>query len=307
MLENAEPQLTLACSRPSLRRRLLGRYNVGLVGMLYLLPAVAVLAFFLLTPIVEAFYYSFFDWNGSTATWVGLGNYMNLLHSSTFGTIALNDLILLACIPLWVLFPLVLAVMINSHVRGWRFFRLAIFATTALSFTVVGIVWAYIYSYHGPFNALLRVVHIHPLDWLANGPTALAALIVTAIWTFMGTGLIVYLAGLGAIPPEILEAARLDGARGSAMLRHVILPLMKRYVEFFTVFSIVNAFTNLFALIYVMTGGGPGFSTTTLEYYIYVDAFANMNFGEASAVGVILFLVMIGVAVLQMKVLRTGE
>lgn len=295
-----------ASHKVPLKRRLFGRYNAGLIGIIYLIPAVAILAFFLLVPIVEAFYYSFFNWDGITATFVGFGNYMHLFQSTTFQQIAINNLIILACIPVWVLFPLVLAVMIHSRVKGWRFFRAAIFSTTALSFTVIGIVWAYIYSYDGPFNGFLKLFHIGRVDWLSNGPTALIALIVTAIWSFMGTGLIIYLGGLGAIPPEILEAARLDGASGIRLMWRVILPMMRRYVEFFTVFSVINAFTNLFALIFVMTNGGPGFSTTTLEYYIYVDAFSNTNFGEASAVGVLLFLVMIGVALLQMKILRAG-
>lgn len=291
--------------RPSLSRRLWGRHHAGLIGIVYVLPAVGILAFFLLVPILEAFYYSFFDWDGVQAIFVGLGNYLNLLHSVTFRQIAINNIILLACIPIWALFPLVLAVMLHGRVKGWQFFRLAIFSTTALSYTVVGIVWAYIYSYHGPFNSLLSVFHIGRVDWLANSATAMGTLVVTAIWTFMGTGLIVYLGGLGAIPPEVLESARLDGASGITMLWSIIFPLMKRYVEFFTVFSVINAFTNLFALIFVMTNGGPGFSTTTMEYYIYVDAFSNMNFGEASAVGVLLFVVMLGVALFQMKLLAT--
>ncbi|HLW58572.1 MAG TPA: sugar ABC transporter permease [bacterium] len=292
--------------RPSLSRRLWGRHHAGLIGVVYVLPAVAFLAFFLLVPILEAFYYSFFDWDGVHAIFVGLGNYLHLLHSITFQQIAINNVILLACIPIWTLFPLVLAVMLHGRVRGWQFFRLAIFSTTALSYTVIGIVWAYIYSYNGPFNALLSLFHVGRVDWLANSVTAMGALVVTAIWTFMGTGLIVYLGGLGAIPPEVLESAKLDGASGVTMMRSIILPLMKRYVEFFGVFSIINAFTNLFALIFVMTNGGPGFSTTTMEFYIYVDAFSNMNFGEASAVGVLLFVVMLGVALVPMKFLQTG-
>jgi ABC-type sugar transport system permease subunit len=211
----------------------------------------------------------------------------------------------LLSVPLWVLTPLVVALLLYTELPGWKIFRAILFAPTALSWVVIGIVWHFIFSYHGPINQFLALFKIAGPDWLSNSNTAIAAIIVTAIWANLGTGLIIYLTGLGAISPEIVDAASIDGAGLFTLLIRVVLPLMRRYIAFFATLSVITAFTGLFSLIYVMTGGGPGFGTTTMEYFVYVDAFSNQNFGEASAVGVVLLVVILAISILQMTLLRT--
>ena len=216
-----------------------------------------------------------------------------------------HNLILLLSVPLWVLAPLVVALLLFIELPGWKIFRTILFAPTALSWVVIGIVWHFIFSYHGPINQFLSLFKIAGPDWLSNSNTAMAAIIGTAVWANLGTGLIIYLTGLGSISTEIVDAASVDGAGLGILLFKIILPLMRRYIAFFTTLSVITAFTGLFSLIYAVTGGGPGFGTTTLEYFVYLDAFSNQNFGEASAVGVALFVVIITISIIQMTLLRT--
>lgn len=273
--------------------------------MIYVLPTLALMGFFLFWPIVQAVYYSFFNWDGVTAVYQGLGNYRSLLSSPIFWEVLKHNLVLLVAVPLWVLAPMVVALLLFTEVPGWRLFRTILFAPTALSWVVIGIVWHFIFSYHGPINQFLSLFAITGPDWLSNSDTAMIAIILTAVWANLGTGLIIYLTGLGAISSDIIDAASIDGAGLSTLLVRIILPLMRRYIAFFATLSIITAFTGLFSLIYVMTGGGPGFGTTTLEYFVYLDAFSNQNFGEASAVGVALFVVIFIISIAQIALLRT--
>ena len=263
------------------------------------------MAFFLFWPIAQAVYYSFFNWDGATAVYQGLGNYRALLSSPIFWEVLKHNLVILLSVPLWVLAPLVVALLLFIELPGWKIFRTILFAPTALSWVVIGIVWHFIFSYHGPINQFLALFTIGGPDWLSNSGTAMAAIIGTAIWANLGTGLIIYLTGLGSISNEIIDAASIDGAGLPVLLVRIVLPLMRRYIAFFTTLSVITAFTGLFALIYVMTGGGPGFGTTTMEYFVYLDAFSNQNFGEASAVGVALFVVIFTISIVQMTLLRT--
>ncbi len=305
IVASVQPAVPAATRWHRVRRRLFGRHNAGVVGIIYVLPTLLLMGFFLIWPITQAVYYSFFNWDGATAVSVGLGNYRSLLNSPVFWEVLKHNLILLLSVPLWVFTPLVVALLLFLELPGWRVFLLILFAPTALSWVVIGIVWHFIFSYHGPINQFLALFNIAGPDWLSNNTTAIAAIIVTAIWANLGTGLIIYLTGLGSISPEIIDAASIDGAGLITLMIRVVLPLMRRYVAFFTTLSVITAFTGLFSLIYVMTNGGPGFGTTTLEYFVYVDAFNNLNFGEASAVGVALFVVIFSISLIQMTLLRT--
>ena len=270
-----------------------------------MLPVLALMGYFLFYPIAQAVYYSFFNWDGVTADYQALGNYRALINSPVFWEVLKHNLILLVSVPFWVLIPMVVALLLFIELPGWKIFRTILFAPTALSWVVIGIVWHFIFSYHGPVNQFLALFQIAGPDWLSNSDTAMIAIIGTAVWANIGTGLIIYLTGLGSIPTEIIDAASIDGAGLPVMLVKIVLPLMRRYIAFFTTLSVITAFTGLFALIYVMTGGGPGFGTTTMEYFVYLDAFSNQNFGEASAVGVALFIVIFTISIAQMTLLRT--
>ncbi len=280
------------------------RSQAAATGVLYALPALIVLACFLLYPICQTFYYSFFDWNGITARFVGLENFLKLFTSSIFRRIALNNVILLATIPIWVILPLLIAFFLHGQIRGWRAFRMILYAPVALSWPVIGITWQFIFSFNGPLNELFHLVGLPKVDWWQSGPTAFTAVIVTLIWAYIGVGMIIYLAGLATLQDEVTEAAHIDGASTWTTFWRIVVPQMRTYIGLFMVLCVIAAFTQMFSLIYVMTGGGPGFSTTTMEYYIYQDAFNNQQYGHASAIGVILFLVTFLISVVQIKFLR---
>jgi ABC-type sugar transport system permease subunit len=293
----------------ALKTRLFGRYNISLTGFLFVLPAILLIALLIFMPIARAVYYSFFYWDGVTATFAGIGNYASLFKSDVFHVILKNNLYLLLSIPFWVIIPLILAFFLYLEPPGWKIYRLILFLPTALSWVIIGVVWRFFFSYDGQFNQLLQSLGLQSLvrDWLSDPTLALLILIGTAIWAWSGTGVIIFSVGLSTIPKDIMEAAELDGCRRWRLLYHILLPSLRKYIEFFTVYSIVMSFTQMFALIYVMTQGGPGFYTTTAEYNIYMTAFQNMKLGMASAIGVILFVAILLFSLLQFRIMRGDD
>jgi multiple sugar transport system permease protein len=163
-----------------------------------------------------------------------------------------------------------------------------IFLPATLSWVVIGIVWLRFYSSDGALNSLLGRVGLGPWDLLGSVRTAIIPIALTFIWSQIGQNTLIFLIGLSSIDPSILEAATIDGAGLIATVSEIILPLMTRFIIFASIITLIAAFTALFSLIFVMTGGGPGFSTTTMEFYIYRLAFGQTDFGMGATVGVVL-------------------
>ncbi|BBH20245.1 sugar ABC transporter permease [Paenibacillus baekrokdamisoli] len=295
--------------RRNWRLRLFGRYNINAVGFMFVLPAILLIASLIFLPIVKAIFYSFFDWDGVNATFTGVRNYSSLFSSTVFHVILRNNLILLLSVPFWVVIPLFAAYLLYLEPPGWRIFRVIFFVPTALSWVIIGIVWRFFFSYDGQFNQFLGAIGLPSLikDWLSDPTIALFVLIATAIWAWFGTGVIIFSVGMSTIPTDIMEAAAIEGCRGWRLLFYILLPSLRKFIEFYTVYSIVMAFTQMFGLIYVMTQGGPGYFTTTAEYQIYMTAFQNMKFGMASAVGVVLFVAVLLVSLVQQRIMRGDD
>ncbi len=146
----------------------------------------------------------------------------------------------------------------------------------------------------------------HP-DLLAHEHSALLAVMITFVWSMFGTNMIVFLAGMSTIDQEIYDAARVDGAGSFSVMFRITFPLLKRFVQLAVIISLITAFSALFSLIYVMTGGGPGCGTTTLEFFIYQQAFTENNFGIAATAGVVLFLGVFAVSMLLIRLLRSDD
>jgi multiple sugar transport system permease protein len=142
---------------------------------------------------------------------------------------------------------------------------------------------------------------------LSHERTALLAVMITFVWSLFGTNLIVFLAGMSTIDHELYDAARVDGAGAFAVIFRITIPLLRRFIQFSFVITVIAAFTALFSLIFVMTGGGPGFGTTTLEFFIYQQAFSAGDFGTGATAGVILFAAVLVVALLQVRILRSQD
>jgi ABC-type sugar transport system permease subunit len=274
-------------------------------GVLFVIPAVVVYALLLALPIIQTFYYSFTRWNGIKATFIGLDNYERLVTDPTFWRVVMNNVFLLAAIPIAILIPLAVAFLLNEHVAGWRFFRSVYFLPTAISWVVIGIVAVRVFAQRGMLNSLLSALGIPvQTDMLASEWTAMLAVTITFIWSVFGTNTIIFITGMATLDRDVYEAARVDGAGAMATFRHITVPLLMRFIQFAFVLTLITGFTALFSLIFVMTTGGPGFGTTTLEFYVYQSAFAQGEFGYAAAVGVVLFVIVFGISIIQLRLLR---
>ena len=278
-------------------------------GIMLSLPAVIIVVALLAIPIGQAVYYSMTTWDGITATWIGPSAYVTALTDPIFWRVIENNVLLLLSIPFAIGIPLAIAALLHEHVRGWRFFRSVYFLPTAISWVVIGMVAVQFFALSGLMNKMLRAVGLAALqtDMLAGQYSALAALAITFIWSMLGTNIIIFLTGMATLDPTLIEAARVDGLSRWQIFFRVTMPLLKRFIQFSFVITVISAFSALFSLIFVMTNGGPGFGTTTLEFFVYQSAFAQGQFGTGALYGIILFVIMITVGLVQLRLIRSED
>ena len=273
-------------------------------GRAFVLPLVALVAVCVGLPLGQAVYYSFTSWDGLTATYVGLSNYTNsIFNNPNIEQIIVNNVVILLSIPIGVAVSFLLAYVLHRGVWGGRAFRAIYFLPTAFSWVVIGIAARGVLSYAGGLNGLLGAVGLHSLerDWLGQPHTALAGVVITFNWAVVGLNTVVLLAGMATLDQSVFEAAQLDGAGHLRMMRSIVLPWTRRFVNLAMVITIVAALTQIFALIYVMTSGGPGYATTTLEFFLYQEAFNDGSFGISAALGVILLTITLIIAGSQLR------
>lgn len=276
-------------------------------GFAFALPVIVLEVLFLLIPIAQAAYFSLTRWDGITATWIGPANYQRLFSDPTFWRVIANNLLLLASVPLAILIPLLVAYMLNEHVLGWRFFRSAYFLPTAISWVVIGMVALRVFAREGLLNHLLDAVglgFIHT-DMLAGELSAMEAVAITFTWSVFGTNTIIFITGMATLDREVYEAARVDGAGAFTTFIKITIPMLMRFIQFAFILTLITAFTALFSLIFVMTGGGPGYGTTTLEFYVYQQGFQVGVFGYAAAIGIVLFVIVFAISLAQLRIFRS--
>ena len=276
--------------------------------LLFLLPAFAVYAAFALYPLGRAAQFSLFEWRGfGSSTFVGLDNYVDLAGDTAFRAAIGNALVLIlfyAVIPLVV--GLVLAAVLRrGQVRGMGVFRTVIFLPQVIALVVVAVAWRQIYSPVGPLNQVLDAVGLGALarGWLGDPSTALIAVGVIGTWIEMGLVMLLMLSGMSRIPQELFEAARLDGAGPVKEFFAIILPAVRGEITVALVLTIIAALKT-FDLVYMTTSGGPGNSTTVPSYEVYFRAFDLREVGSASAVAIVLTLLIFAINV---GVTRIGE
>jgi ABC-type sugar transport system permease subunit len=280
-------------------------------GLLFTLPVVVIVSTLLLYPIGQTVYYSFTNWDGFTSQWIGLSAYSRLFSNPEFVTVLENNGVLVLAIPIAIALPLGIAFLINTHVRGWQFFRSVFFLPTAVSWVVIAFVARRFFDpdKQGILQALLNhtgLGFLHP-NLLAHEHSALIAVMITFIWSVFGTNMIIFLAGMATIDQEIYDAAKVDGAGQWKVMFRITFPLLKRFVQFAFIISLITAFSALFSLIIVMTNGGPGYGSTTLEFFIYEQAFTENNFGVGATAGVVLFVLVFTVSMIQLRLLRSDD
>jgi len=273
---------------------------------LFLLPYLLVFISFRLGPSLAGLGVSFSTWHIiGTPKWVGLENYKTLLHDRLFWTALKNTLyFLLLSAPAQVFVALAIALLLNQKLRGRQIARTIVFAPYAVMSTVVGVIWNWMYdSNFGLINDWLVRLNLPRIQWLTSEHTAMPAIAIATLWWLMGFNVVLFLAGLQDIPEELYEAARVDGAGGWQIFSRITWPLLLPTTFVVVMLTIINAF-QVFDQVYVMTGGGPGTATLTLVQYLYVQGFEHFNLGYASAIGVIVFLILIGFAWLQFRIVR---
>ncbi len=274
------------------------------VAALFLLPTLSMVVVFRLFPLVWGFLLSLTssDRTGQ-AVFVGLDNYRELAHDPTLIASLENTLVLIATLPIWVMLPLLLAILIHQGVPGGRLFRAVYFFPAVLSAVVIGSIFNVLLRYDGNLNAVLKAVGLLPVDWLGSGSTALFCLIAVQLWSTFGMGVLIFLAGLSTVSAELIEAARLDGAGPLQIWLNVILPQLRPILEFVIVVTTIGVLTSMFGLIYVLTAGGPGSASTLPEFLIWLEQGKLNRPGYASAISVLLFVMMAGLAVVQIRIM----
>ena len=278
-------------------------------GWLFITPALALITVFFVLPVLAAFGLSFTDFDiysigdpGSTR-FIGLGNYRTLWDSPLFWTALRNTtwFVVLGG-PLSVLASLVAAVLVHSKLVRFRpLFRSAFFAPWVTTLVAVALVWRYVYHpQYGPLNALLQAVGLPAIDWLGNPAWAMPAIVLVSVWKNFGYNMLIFVAGLQAVPAELYEAAAIDGAGGWQRFRHITLPGLAPTFLFVGVTTMIGYF-QVFAEPYVMTQGGPLGSTRSVVLFMYEEGFRWWRIGTASATAVVLLLITLAGALLQFR------
>jgi len=281
-----------------------------LIGWTFILPNFLGFLAFTLIPVLAAFALSFMEWTSFSAPkWVGLANFQRMLASDSFW-VALRNTVVYAIghVPLTMALALLLAMLLNRKLKGIGFFRVAIFFPYITSLVAVAVVWNMLFSPdNGPINQFLHTIGIaNAPGWTSSSDWALPAVIITSVWRDMGYYMVLYLAGLQAIPAELYEAAEVDGASAWQRFWNVTIPSLRPTTFFVVVMLTVSSF-KVFDLIVVMTNGGPGRSTTVLSQLIYQEGIGEGKFGYSSAISLVLFLIVLTVTVLQFKIQQRRE
>jgi multiple sugar transport system permease protein len=292
--------------QPGARRRALGRTTVR--GWMFIGPVVLGTLIFNVLPIIPTLVTSFADWNGLTAPhFIGLGNYQEMFSGADplFSRSLINTIVYtIGYVPVGIAIGIGLAVLVNNRLPGMPVFRALIFLPYVTSLVAVGIVARWVFSdQYGVINGLLAAVGITGPHWLGQPGSAMAAVIITAIWANMGFNMIVVLAGLQGVPETLIEAATLDGAGRFSRFIHVTRPFLTPTIFLLLILQTIGSF-QVFALIMVMTSGGPGDATYVYIYHLWYEAFTLRKMGYASALAILLFVVLVAITWLQSRLSR---
>ena len=269
----------------------------------FLSPALILLSIFIIWPIAYLFYLSFTagSFTSTGTTWVGLRNYWRLLQTPDFWQVLGNTIYFtVATVIPSLIIPLGLAVLLDKSLALRGLLRSAYFLPSIISLVAAGLGFRWLFQGDGPANAFLDFFGIAPIPWLGSTTWAMPVLIVLSIWKQLGFNMVVFLAGLQAVPPSRYEAAELDGANAWQQFWHVTLPGLQPTMIFATVTTAIFTLRS-FEQVYVITGGGPLNSTNLLVYYIYQEAFAQFDFGYAAAAATVLLAVTLIFVYLQLK------
>lgn len=273
------------------------------VGLAFIAVPVIGFAIFTLYPLVFAVYASMTSWNGlGPMTFIGLSNYTKLIADPYFQKAMFNTLFMMIGIPIGLVLSLTLALAMNRKMRGTTFFRTVYYIPVVSSLAAIAIMWQW--AYNGDFgliNQALSLIGINGPNWLQDTATVKPAIMIMSIWKGMGYSMLLYLAAIQSVPTSLYEAASLDGAGAIRKFRSITLPMVKPVTFFLVVTSIIGG-AQIFIEINIMTPtGGPEFSSASIVWYIWQKAFDNLQMGYASAMSIVLGLLVFIVTAIQFR------
>ncbi len=298
------------------------------VPYLYVLPALGILIVFRFIPVIYAFVISFFNWGmAGPKGFVWLDNYIKLFKDPYFYRVLGNTFYyVLSVVPLNIIFSLLIAILLNQKIKGKGFFRTIYFLPVVTSIIAVSVVWKWLYhprmglinyllslvgikpfmwleEYRGIFTVLAERLGLHIPTWMGGPSLALFSLTIMSVWKGIGYNVVIFLAGLQAIPNHYYEAAKIDGANRWQRFRNITLPLLSPTTFYVLIMTTIISF-QVFAPVWMMTGpppGGPLGTTNVVVYYLYENAFNFLRYGYASAIAFILFIIILVLTILQKK------
>ena len=279
------------------------------IPYLFIAPNMIVFTVFVFVPIVFAFFMSLNEWSLiGDPIFIGLGNYVDMAQDADFWTAFLNTLIYtVGTVPTSMALGLAVAVGLNRKLPGRALLRSIYFVPVIISLVATALIASWMFNdNYGVINNALGALGLESVPWLSSPRWAMPSLIITTLWIRLGFNMVVYLAALQSIPTELYDAARVDGATGRRRFRHITWPLLRPTTFLLLILNVIYSL-HVFDLIYVMTGGGPGFATTVLVQYIYQQAFQESQMGYASAIGVVLYLMLLIFTVFQWWFTRQSE
>ena len=276
---------------------------------MFILPAAAVLIVFFFIPFFQTFYLSFFDYSSSIYNPVfnGLDNYVKLFKEPVFYKVMFNTFMyLVIAVPFLVTFPLLVAILINQKIRGITLYKIIIYLPVIVSIVVAAIAFKWLYANQGILNYLLSLLHLNPIGWLTDTQWALFSVAIVTVWKGVGYYMMIYLASLMSVPQDLYEACDIDGANFWQKHFTVTIPHIMPTIALVSTISTISAM-KVFAEIYVMTKGGPLNSSKTIVYYIYERAFENLDLGYASALAVVLLVVVMIFSLINILCFERGK
>ena len=284
------------------------RTKAGLVNFSFVLPSLLAMLCFSLIPMVISLYISLTDWNFAKGlgnwNFLGLKNFQALWEDKWFIASLKNTAIFtVVTVPVGLALAILLAALIDRFCREKlaNTVRIAMYMPNICNIVATSAIWIMMFSTYGPFTQLLRTLGwTNPPRFLASYDWALPAVMLVSVWSSLGYRVFIYSAAIQGLPRDLYEAADIDGASGAQKFRRITVPLLAPTTFFLSITGIIGSF-KVFGTVNVMTGGGPGSATYTLVYYVYKTAFTYYRMGYASAVAVILFLILLAITLIQWK------
>lgn len=285
--------------RKALRRR------QALLAYAFLAPSLIIFLIFRHGPAIVGLILGLFDWSiVDPPRYIGFKNFVDLYNDTIFWRALWNTFYYtILSVPTDIVLSLCLALALNRQLCGVWLFRLAYFTPVVTATAIVAIIWRWLYMPNGLINGLLQLFGLPSIAWLSDTNWALPAIAIMAVWKHVGYNMLIFIAGLQAIPIEFEEAARIDGANRWQVLRYITLPLLRPVFILVAILTTISSF-QVFDSAYVMTNGGPYYATTTLVYYIYSNAFDRYQMGYAAAIAFVLFIIILTASLIQQYIFK---